>query len=70
MASQRGQTFIGRLREMSALTSALDRTLAGHGQMVMLAGEPEIGKTSTAREFAGLCRDKGRPGAVRLVLRG
>ena len=59
MASQRGQTFIGRLREMSALTSALDRTLDGHGQMVMLAGEPGIGKTSTAREFAAYAGTKG-----------
>jgi predicted ATPase len=30
------------------LTAALDEALAGKGQMVMLAGEPGIGKTRLA----------------------
>ena len=50
--------FIGRQTEMAALTDALDEVLSGRGQMVMLAGEPGIGKTRTAQELARLA--KGR----------
>ncbi|SVE35426.1 uncharacterized protein METZ01_LOCUS488280 [marine metagenome] len=32
---------------MSALTSSLDETLAGRGQVALLAGEAGIGKTDT-----------------------
>ncbi|MFQ6025972.1 MAG: helix-turn-helix transcriptional regulator [Dehalococcoidia bacterium] len=45
-------TFIGRQREMGALKVALDDTLSGQGRLVMLAGEPGIGKTRTAQELA------------------
>ena len=38
-------TFVGRLREMAALEDAL----SGHGRLVMLVGEPGMGKTRTAR---------------------
>ena len=31
--------FVGRQQEMASLTAALDDTLSGRGQMVMLAGE-------------------------------
>ncbi len=44
--------FVGRRREMAELTAALDDALAGRGRMVMLAGEPGIGKTRTAQELA------------------
>ena len=40
--------FVGRHREMAELTAALDDALAGRGRMVMLAGEPGIGKTRLA----------------------
>ncbi len=43
--------FVGRLREMAELTPALDDALAGRGRLVMLAGEPGIGKTRTAQEL-------------------
>ncbi len=42
---------MGRHREMSALQAALDDARSGRGQIVMLVGEPGIGKTSTVREF-------------------
>ncbi|MCI0904140.1 MAG: AAA family ATPase, partial [Chloroflexi bacterium] len=42
--------FIGRQQELAVLTAALDEALAGRGQLVMLAGEPGIGKTRTAQE--------------------
>ena len=46
--------FVGRQREIDALSSALDDALAGHGRLVMLVGEPGIGKTRTAQELSVL----------------
>ena len=40
-----GRVFVGRQREMAELRAALDDAMAGHGRLVMLAGEPGIGKT-------------------------
>ena len=57
--------FIGRQPELAVLTAALDEALAGRGQMVMLAGEPGIGKTRLAQELASLAAAKGS-----IVLRG
>ena len=45
-------TFFGRQREMADLRTALDDAISGHGRLVMLAGEPGIGKTRTAQELA------------------
>ena len=59
MVSPPGQIFIGRQQELAVLTAALDATLSGRGQMVMLAGEPGIGKTRTAQELARQAREKG-----------
>ncbi len=44
--------FVGRQRELGELKAALDDAMAGHGRLVMLAGEPGIGKTRTAQELA------------------
>jgi predicted ATPase len=46
-------TFVGRQRELEVLRGAFERACAGHGRIVMLAGEPGIGKTRTAQELAG-----------------
>jgi DNA-binding CsgD family transcriptional regulator/tetratricopeptide (TPR) repeat protein len=56
---QQGQIFVGRQREMESLTSALNESLAGRGQMVMLAGEPRIGKTTVAHELADVAEQGG-----------
>jgi DNA-binding CsgD family transcriptional regulator len=45
-------TFVGRLRELATLRDSFDQAVAGRGRLVMLAGEPGIGKTRTARELA------------------
>ena len=44
--------FIGRQREIAGLQEALDQARAGRSRLVMLAGEPGIGKTRTAQEFS------------------
>ena len=44
--------FVGRRREMGELKAALEDALGGHGRLVMLVGEPGIGKTRTAQELA------------------
>ena len=44
--------FVGRQRELAELKSALEDTISGQGRLVMLAGEPGIGKTRTAQELA------------------
>ena len=59
MVSQPGQIFVGRQREMAVLTAALDATLSGKGQMVMLSGEPGIGKTRTAQELVRHAQAQG-----------
>jgi predicted ATPase/class 3 adenylate cyclase len=43
--------FIGRHEEMNQLRAALEDTLSARGQLVMLVGEPGIGKTRMAEEF-------------------
>ena len=66
-----GRSFVGRQEEMAGLTAALEDAVAGRGKLVMLAGEPGIGKTRTAHELAsqmealggqvlwGWCYDEG-----------
>ena len=50
--------FVGRGREMAELEAALDDVLSGQGRFVMLSGEPGIGKTRTAQEFASHAGDQ------------
>jgi len=45
--------FVGRQHELEVLQAAFEQACAGHGRIVMLAGEPGIGKTRTAQELAG-----------------
>ena len=47
-----GGVFVGRLQEMGELKAALEDALSGRGRLVMLVGEPGIGKTRTAQELA------------------
>ena len=51
--------FVGRERELGQLRTALDDSLAGRGRLVMLAGEPGIGKTRTAQELAVYAQEQG-----------
>src|SRR6185295_1729008 len=43
--------FVGRGEELHLLRTALDESVAGSGRLILLAGEPGIGKTRTAQEL-------------------
>jgi tetratricopeptide (TPR) repeat protein len=51
--------FVGREPELQTLRSALGEALGGHGRLVLLAGEPGIGKSRLADEFAAEARNEG-----------
>ena len=48
--------FVGREKEMDELRAGLEDALSGRGRLVMLVGEPGIGKTRTSEEFATYAR--------------
>jgi DNA-binding CsgD family transcriptional regulator len=51
--------FVGREVELAALTADLDAAAAGRGGVVLLAGEPGIGKTRLAEELAAQASARG-----------
>ncbi len=57
--------FVGRGDVTARLARKLEEACVGHGSLNMLVGEPGIGKTRTAEEFAAYARHKGAT-----VLRG
>jgi len=60
MAGPAGRTpFIGRQRELDALTVYLDAAGNGWGGVFLIAGEPGIGKTRLAEQLAGRAHDRG-----------
>src|SRR6266705_1016434 len=53
--------FVGCADEMAALESALDRAVAGRGQVVGVVAEAGTGKSRLCFEFAERCRARGIP---------
>jgi class 3 adenylate cyclase len=51
-----GGVFVGRESEMELLRAAVDEALSGRGRLLLLLGEPGIGKTRTAEELATYAR--------------
>ena len=56
--------FVGREQELERLRKAFDNAVAGHGGLVMLVGEPGIGKTRTTQELETYAQDARRAGAL------
>lgn len=48
---QGAEEFVGRSRERSVLSAALDQAAAGDARLALISGEPGIGKTELARVF-------------------
>jgi DNA-binding CsgD family transcriptional regulator/tetratricopeptide (TPR) repeat protein len=61
LPSQNQGIFVGRQRELAQLTGALGDTFTGRGYLVMLGGEPGIGKTRTVQELAGVAQQHRIP---------
>jgi hypothetical protein len=51
--------FVGREQETRKLRDAFDQVLSGDGRVVMVVGEPGIGKTRTAEELTTYARLRG-----------
>ena len=52
-------TFVGREYELSELHAGLAEASAGRGSLVLVVGEPGIGKTRLADAFSGEARRAG-----------
>src|SRR5690242_17081232 len=50
------RAFVGRERELAALRSALDTARSGHPAVVVVEGEPGIGKTSLVERLLSTTR--------------
>jgi hypothetical protein len=51
--------FVGREPELAEARACLDQALSGHGRVLLLVGEPGIGKTRTAEELATYAHLRG-----------
>src|SRR5207249_306609 len=51
--------FVGRVGELSELRGALADAMAGLGRLMLVLGEPGIGKTRTAEEVGRLASSQG-----------
>jgi DNA-binding SARP family transcriptional activator len=58
------RTFVGRDRELADLITALKGALAGRGRLVLLAGEPGIGKSRLADALVEQARARGAEALV------
>ncbi len=59
LSDRRGPSLVGRGRELAQLETALDAALNGRGGLVLMTGEPGIGKTALAREFVEHAATRG-----------
>ena len=49
---ERAGAFIGRRQELEEMRAALGEAISGSGRLVLLSGEPGVGKTRLAEELA------------------
>ena len=59
---QAGAVLVGRQRELGTLLEGLDSAVAGRGRLILVGGEPGIGKSRLADELARTARDRGLVG--------
>jgi tetratricopeptide (TPR) repeat protein len=59
VAPRAGGLFVGREREIAELTAGLEDARSGKGRLLLLAGEPGIGKSRLADEVAARARERG-----------
>ena len=52
-------TIVGRARELEVFRAAFGRALSGRRQLVLVSGEPGIGKTRCAEALAEIAEDQG-----------
>ena len=57
------ELFIGRVRELALLNGRLASAAGGHGQVVLVAGAPGIGKTALVRHFLAGCGARAMMGS-------
>ncbi len=58
-ATRSGAAFVGRRGELDRLGQYLERATEGNRQLVLLEGEPGIGKTRLALQFMEACEAEG-----------
>ncbi|HEY4970638.1 MAG TPA: AAA family ATPase [Steroidobacteraceae bacterium] len=58
-AGDQHRRIVGRARELAMFREAFDRMLAGRRQLVLISGEPGIGKTRCAEALAEVAEDQG-----------
>jgi eukaryotic-like serine/threonine-protein kinase len=59
LAAHRTTPFVGRADELRTLARARDDTRGGQPVVVVLSGEPGIGKTALVQRFADICQETG-----------
>ena len=57
--SSMSTVFVGRQQEISELSAALNSALSGRGRLVMLVGQPGIGKTRTSQQLGFIAEERG-----------
>ena len=58
--------IVGRAAELRVMSAAYERVLAGHSQVLLLTGEPGIGKTRLVEELTGRVRSAADGARVRV----
>jgi predicted ATPase/DNA-binding SARP family transcriptional activator len=59
LAAAAGRLFVGRENELARCNAAWERAREGHRQVVLVAGEPGIGKTTLAATLARSAHEQG-----------